>query len=100
MVPRTPWHHALLGTTHPLSHRPRISSACCVAGACDHSLACSTCHVVLQQEVFAELDPVDDEEMDMLDLAFGLEDTSRLGCQIKVTKLLEGKKITLPSERF
>ena len=54
----------------------------------------------LEQEVFDGLDPVEDEEMDMLDLAFGLEDTSRLGCQIKVTKELEGKKITLPSERF
>tara|TARA_B100000767_G_C19321908_1_gene351922 strand:- start:165 stop:452 length:288 start_codon:yes stop_codon:yes gene_type:complete len=88
-------HHA-----HPVASTARLIAALCVAGACDHSLACSTCHVVLQQEVFSELDAVDDEEMDMLDLAFGLEDTSRLGCQVKVSKLLEGKKITLPTERF
>ena len=88
-------HHA-----HPVAWTARLTAGGCVAGACDHSLACSTCHVVLEQEVFAELEAVDDEEMDMLDLAFGLEDTSRLGCQVKVTKLLEGKKITLPSERF
>lgn len=76
---------------------PRVSSLTAVrAGACDHSLACSTCHVILEQEVFDALDPVDDEEMDMLDLAFGLEDTSRLGCQIKVTKLLEGRRVVLP----
>ena len=78
------------------SHRRAV----CAAGACDHSLACSTCHVVLEQEVFSELDAVDDEEMDMLDLAFGLEDTSRLGCQVKVSKLLEGTKVTLPTERI
>ena len=59
-------------------------------------MACSTCHIILEQEFFDQLDAVDDEEMDMLDLAFGLQDTSRLGCQIKVTKALEGQKVTLP----
>ena len=89
-------HHA-----HPIASTARlIAVLVCAAGACDHSLACSTCHVVLEQEVFSELDAVDDEEMDMLDLAFGLEDTSRLGCQVKVSKLLEGTKVTLPTERI
>ena len=54
--------------------------------------------MILEQDIFDELGEVDDEEMDMLDLALGLEDTSRLGCQVKVSKLLEGTKITLPSE--
>ena len=88
-------HHA-----HPFASTARLIAVLCAAGACDHSLACSTCHVVLEQEVFSELDAVDDEEMDMLDLAFGLEDTSRLGCQVKVSKLLEGRKVTLPTERI
>ena len=97
---RTMWTSKVRHHAHPVASTARLNVALCVAGACDHSLACSTCHVVLQQEVFSELDAVDDEEMDMLDLAFGLEDTSRLGCQVKVSKLLEGKKITLPTERF
>ncbi len=97
---RTMWTSKVRHHAHPVASTARLIAALCVAGACDHSLACSTCHVVLQQEVFSELDAVDDEEMDMLDLAFGLEDTSRLGCQVKVSKLLEGKKITLPTERF
>ena len=66
-------------------------------GACDGSLACSTCHVVLEQEVFDSLDPPEEEEEDMLDLAFDLQDTSRLGCQIKVTKELDGMVATIPS---
>ena len=33
----------------------------------------------------------------MLDMAFGLTDTSRLGCQVKVTKELDGMTVTLPS---
>ena len=51
-------------------------------GACEASLACSTCHVILPQEVYDELPPASDEEEDLLDLAFGLTATSRLGCQV------------------
>mmetsp|Transcript_7082 Transcript_7082/g.19969 ORF Transcript_7082/g.19969 Transcript_7082/m.19969 type:complete len:168 (-) Transcript_7082:190-693(-) len=65
-------------------------------GACDGSLACSTCHLILEQNVFDSLPAPEEEELDMLDLAFGLTDTSRLGCQIKVTKGLEGAKFTVP----
>ncbi|PSC71313.1 adrenodoxin mitochondrial isoform B [Micractinium conductrix] len=64
-------------------------------GACEGSLACSTCHVIVEdQEYYDKLPEPDDDENDMLDLAFGLTDTSRLGCQIKASKDLEG--VTLP----
>ena len=33
----------------------------------------------------------------MLDMAFGLTDTSRLGCQVKLTKDMDGITATLPS---
>lgn len=49
-------------------------------GACDMSLACSTCHVILNDEIFSGIDPPSMEEEDLLDLAYGLTDTSRLGC--------------------
>ena len=63
-------------------------------------MACSTCHVVLEQHVYDGLPPPEEEELDMLDLAFGLTDTSRLGCQIKVAKLLEGARITVPGAAY
>lgn len=44
-------------------------------GACEKSLACSTCHVILDPEIYDNLPEPEDEENDMLDLAFGLEDT-------------------------
>lgn len=67
-------------------------------GACEGSLACSTCHVILDEDFYGKLpDPSEDEE-DMLDLAFGLTPTSRLGCQIIMTKELDGLSITVPSE--
>ena len=41
-----------------------------------------------------------DEEDDMLDLAFELTDTSRLGCQIKVREDLAGMKVTIPDDGY
>jgi 2Fe-2S ferredoxin len=66
-------------------------------GACDGSLACSTCHVVVDDELFNILEAASDEEEDMLDLAFGLTHTSRLGCQLIVTAEYEGSTFSLPS---
>ncbi len=61
-----------------IAHRHGID----LEGACEGSLACSTCHVIVDPEWYEELDPATEEEEDMLDLAFGLTHTSRLGCQI------------------
>ncbi|KAH9474908.1 Adrenodoxin-like protein, mitochondrial [Psilocybe cubensis] len=66
-------------------------------GACEGSVACSTCHVILPEEYYDLLPEPEDDENDMLDMAFGLTDTSRLGCQVKLTKELDGITCTLPS---
>jgi 2Fe-2S ferredoxin len=66
-------------------------------GACEGSLACSTCHVIVDESYFTKLsEPTEDEE-DMLDLAFGLTHTSRLGCQIIMSNELDGLRVTLPA---
>ncbi|KAG2393553.1 hypothetical protein C9374_007084 [Naegleria lovaniensis] len=65
-------------------------------GACEASLACSTCHVYIQDEYFDKCGEPEEEEEDMLDLAYGLAHNSRLGCQVFVTKELEGMTVTLP----
>jgi ferredoxin, 2Fe-2S len=65
-------------------------------GACEGSLACSTCHVIIDPSWYEALkDPTEDEE-DMLDLAFGLTKTSRLGCQIVMSDELDGLTVRLP----
>ena len=66
-------------------------------GACEGSLACSTCHIVVEKSFFDSLPEPSEEEEDMLDLAFGLTHTSRLGCQIIVDEKLDGMKVTIPS---
>lgn len=66
-------------------------------GACDGACACSTCHVVLEKNVYDDLPAATEEEEDMLDLAFGLTETSRLGCQVKLEEKHDGISIRLPS---
>jgi len=76
-----------------IAHRNDID----LEGACEGSLACSTCHIIVEAEWSDMLiEPTDDEE-DMLDLAFGLTKTSRLGCQIKMTDELDGLTVRLPA---
>ena len=66
-------------------------------GACEGTLACSTCHLIFKKEDFEKLpDEATDEELDMLDLAYGLTDTSRLGCQVCMTKELDGLEVQIP----
>eukprot|EP01130_Rhizamoeba_saxonica_P008788 TRINITY_DN355_c0_g1_i1.p1 TRINITY_DN355_c0_g1~~TRINITY_DN355_c0_g1_i1.p1 ORF type:complete len:177 (-),score=24.60 TRINITY_DN355_c0_g1_i1:94-624(-) len=66
-------------------------------GACEASLACSTCHVIVtQDEYYDKLSEPSEEEEDMLDLAFALTDTSRLGCQVYMSKELDGITVKLP----
>jgi ferredoxin len=67
-----------------------------IEGACGGSLACSTCHVIVDEKDFNRLDPASDDEEDMLDLAFDLQKTSRLCCQIIVTNDLDGLTVKLP----
>ena len=76
-----------------IAHRNKID----IEGACEGSLACSTCHVIVAPEWFGKLPRATDDEEDMLDLAFGLTQTSRLGCQIIMKKELDGLVVTLPA---
>ncbi|XP_052711878.1 2Fe-2S ferredoxin-like isoform X2 [Crassostrea angulata] len=67
-------------------------------GACEGTLACSTCHLIFSKEDYEKIkDKPTDEELDMLDLAYGLTDTSRLGCQVIVTKEMDGLVVKVPS---
>ena len=69
-----------------------------IEGACEGSMACSTCHVIIDKKWYRKLDEVSEDEEDMLDLAFGLTRTSRLGCQIVITEELDGLVVSLPRE--
>src|SRR6516225_1001549 len=68
-----------------------------IEGACEGSLACSTCHIIVDPEWYALLNEATEDEEDMLDLAFNLTKTSRLGCQIVITEELDGLTVQLPA---
>lgn len=86
-----------------------------VEGACDASLACSTCHLYVNESYFDKLSPASEEEEDLLDLAPFLKTNSRLGkncysifnlkfiyfftfkgCQIILTKNIADIEVTIP----
>ena len=67
--------------------------------ACGGIAACSTCHVIIDDETFLNANmskDIDENELDMLDLAWGMSATSRLGCQLHLTKSCDGMIVTIP----
>ena len=67
-----------------------------VKGECEGSVACATCHMIVDPAWAALLDPANEEEETMLDTVFDLTPTSRLSCQIRLTPALDGLRLTLP----
>ncbi|KAJ8985762.1 hypothetical protein NQ317_014415 [Molorchus minor] len=67
-------------------------------GLAEGTLTCSTCHLILKSEDYDSLpDKPTDEELDMLDLAYDLKDTSRLGCQIILSEKMENLEVNVPA---
>tara|TARA_B100001057_G_scaffold187227_1_gene188058 strand:- start:167 stop:481 length:315 start_codon:yes stop_codon:yes gene_type:complete len=69
-----------------------------IEGTCGGCLSCATCHVIVDPDWFAKMGGPSEDEEDMLDLAFGLTETSRLGCQIEMSDALDGLRLTVPEE--
>ena len=67
-----------------------------IEGACEGFMACSTCHVIVDKDWYAKLPMPSEDEEDILDLAFGLTRTSRLGCQMTIAEGLDGLRVSLP----
>lgn len=67
-----------------------------IEGSCEGSMACSTCHVIIAGKWYEKLDPPALEELELLELLPNYNKYSRLGCQIKITKNLNGITINLP----
>ncbi len=77
-----------------VAHRHAID----IEGACEGCMACSTCHIVVAPADYDRLVAPSEDETDMLDLAYGVTPTSRLGCQIVVTEALDGLTVSLPRD--
>jgi ferredoxin-2, mitochondrial len=75
-----------------VAHRNDID----LEGACEGVCACSTCHLIFPVDVYDNLQEPSEEEEDMLDMAYGLTETSRLGCQIVVVPEMDGITVEMP----
>jgi 2Fe-2S ferredoxin len=69
-----------------------------IEGACEGNMACSTCHLIIDEDHYDSLSEPCEEEEDMLDLAVGLTATSRLGCQITLDETMNGLIIHVPKQ--
>ncbi|MBB6310047.1 2Fe-2S iron-sulfur cluster-binding protein [Xanthobacter tagetidis] len=67
-----------------------------IAGECEGSAACASCHVWVADAWIARLPEPEDAEADMLDCAFNTRAGSRLSCQLRVGPELEGLEVTVP----
>jgi ferredoxin len=67
-------------------------------GTCEGQMACSTCHVLVARDWFAQLPEASEEEEDLLDLAACVGPTSRLACQIVLGEELDGLEVVIPDE--
>jgi len=74
------------------AHRHEID----LEGACEGVCACSTCHLIMPMDLYNRLEEPSEDEEDMLDMAFGLTETSRLGCQIIVKADMDGVELEMP----
>ncbi len=72
---------------------PGIDADC--GGAC----ACATCHVYVDAEFLPKTGEQEAMEQSMLDFADGVQENSRLSCQISVSADLEGMKVTTPESQ-
>jgi len=92
------------GQVHRLTCRSGISvmeairnAGLPLEAACGGSLACATCHIILSETDYARVGAPSEDEEDMLDQAFGVTRTSRLGCQILLDPSLDGLDLRLPA---
>lgn len=66
-----------------------------IKAECGGACACATCHVYVDDAWMDKIPAMRDEEEEMLDDAFEVQDNSRLSCQIILDESLDGLRLTL-----
>ena len=71
-----------------------------ILAECGGACSCATCHVHIDSSWYEKLPPKGELETEMLDFAEGVDDTSRLSCQIKITPQLDGIIVHVPESQY
>jgi 2Fe-2S ferredoxin len=69
-----------------------------IKAECGGACACATCHVWVDTKWLSKLPAASDEELEMLDGAFHVDERSRLCCQIIMSEDLNGLELELAPE--
>ena len=64
-------------------------------GACEGACACGTCHIYVDEEHLSKIEKPSENEENVLDIVFNLQQNSRLACQVNTCKELDGAVITV-----
>ena len=65
-------------------------------GACDGACACGTCHVYIDEQTLSKIEKPKEDEENVLDIVFNVQQNSRLACQVVVSDEMDGAIITIP----
>ncbi len=71
-----------------------------ILAECGGACCCATCHVHIDRQWIARLPEMEEDEQDILEFAEGVDDLSRLSCQIKITDNLDGLIVYVPKKQF
>ena len=71
-----------------------------IEGDCGGLCACGTCHVYVPEAWAAACGTPDELESGILEFAYGVDERSRLSCQIKMREELEGLRLDLPKRQY
>jgi 2Fe-2S ferredoxin len=69
-----------------------------ILALCGGCCSCATCHVHVDPEFAAKVNPISEDENDLLDSSSDRDETSRLSCQIEFTQALDGLKVRIAAE--
>ena len=65
---------------------------------CGGCCSCATCHVHVDPAFSDKLEPMSEDENDLLDSSDHRNELSRLSCQMQMTEALNGLRVTLAEE--
>ncbi len=71
-----------------------------ILAECGGCCSCATCHVHIAPDWMARLPEMDDDEKELLEFAEGVDEYSRLSCQVKLTEALDGVVVHVPESQY
>jgi 2Fe-2S ferredoxin len=82
-----------------LMQNAKLAGVAGIEAECGGSCACATCHVYVDPAWFERLGPRSETEAVTIEFASGVEDTSRLSCQVAVTEDMDGLIVRTPASQ-